>query len=341
MDTEVLAFDETSIARGAAFLRAGKLVAFPTETVYGLGANALDGPGVEGIFEAKGRPMDNPLIVHVGSLDQVRSLVKEIPPLAHKLMKRFWPGPLTLVLKRSPAVPDGVTAGLDTVAVRMPDHPVALALLRAAALPVAAPSANLSGRPSPTTAAHVLADLRGRIAAVVDGGPCPVGVESTVLDVTSEPPVILRPGGITREQLLCLTPLGTMDPSDTDAVRRSPGQRYQHYAPRTPLVLVEGLNQEEIVGEITKRITQCQERGQRVGVICSGENAHHYMGIPKVVLGRYAEPEVVSARLFDALRQVDDWDVDRVFCEALPERGLGVAIMDRLRRAAGHFVEGG
>ncbi len=329
-----LAYDAEAIALGAKLLRAGKLVAFPTETVYGLGANALDGQAVEGIFVAKGRPADNPLIVHVGSLGQVDALVDTIPPLAHRLMRAFWPGPLTLVLGRSHAVPCVVSGGLETVAVRMPDHPVALALLRAARVPVAAPSANVSGRPSPTTADHVLADLGGRIAAVVDGGHCPLGVESTVLDVTQCPPVILRPGGVTLEQLSEYTPLGTVTDQDHASLRRSPGQRYGHYSPRTPLVLVEGESRQEIAEEITKRITRCQRRGLRAGVLATQENAQRYGDIPILVLGSYSDSQIVSARLFGALRQVDEWGVDVVYCEALPEVGLGRAIMDRLRRAA-------
>ncbi|MEW6523175.1 MAG: L-threonylcarbamoyladenylate synthase [Bacillota bacterium] len=334
MTTELLGTDLACLRRAAGLLRGGQLVAFPTETVYGLGANALDAAAVLRIFAAKGRPSDNPLIVHVSGIEAVHQLVAEFPDCARRLVEHFWPGPLTLVLRRSPVVPAEVSSGLDTVAIRMPDHRVARELISLAGVPVAAPSANWSGRPSPTTAGHVLADLGGRIAAVVDGGPTGIGVESTVLDVTVAPPVILRPGGITEEELRAV--VGEIRVSSNDPERpRSPGQKYQHYAPRARVVVVEGKSAEEISREIAKRIQQCAAQGRSVGVIATEETAGSYGQVPVVVVGSRNRPQEVAARLYAAMREIDALGVSVVFCEGLPRRGLGVAIMDRLERAAG------
>ncbi|MGB9661852.1 MAG: L-threonylcarbamoyladenylate synthase [Moorellaceae bacterium] len=332
------------IRLAARILQRGGVVAFPTETVYGLGANALDGRAVRRIFLAKGRPQDNPLIVHVASLSMLRSLTSSLPSRALLLIQRFWPGPLTLVLPKSELVPPEVTAGLDTVAVRMPAHPVALALIKAARLPVAAPSANLSGRPSPTTGHHVLRDLRGKIDAVVDGGPATVGLESTVVDLTSAVPTILRPGGITREQLEEVLGEVALDPgleSRNAAVPKSPGMKYIHYAPEGEVYLVEG-ELPRMVARIRELIAFFQRKGRRVAVLATAETADGYLQDPRPdyleVLGSRRDLAQVAGRLFAALRNCDRHGAEVILAETFPEEGLGLAIMNRLRKAAGHRV---
>lgn len=333
MVTERLGTDPASLQRAADLLKEGQLVAFPTETVYGLGANALDPGAVRAIFTAKGRPLDNPLIVHIARLDQLEQVAAAFPDLGQKLARRFWPGPLTLVLPRHPQVPPAVSAGLDTVAARMPDHPVALAIITLAGVPVAAPSANLAGRPSPTTAAHVLADLDGSIAAVVDGGSADIGVESTVLDVTVMPPMILRPGGVTAEALR--EAVGPVNECHGHIQRpRSPGQKYRHYAPRARVVLVEGTTAEEIGQKLANQVREYVLRGKSVGVLASAETAASFMHQPMVVMGSRGESRQAAARLYGALRELDDLGVDAILCESWPRVGLGEAVMDRLERAA-------
>lgn len=335
METLLLSADAPGdIARAASLLREGRTVAFPTETVYGLGADATSAEAVRGIFAAKERPADNPLIVHVAHESDVARVAAAVPPVAKRLMAAFWPGPLTLVMPRAAAIPDEVTCGLPTVGVRMPDHPAARALLAAAGVPVAAPSANRSGRPSPTRAAHVVDDLGGRIAAVVDGGPTGVGLESTVLDVTLAPPVLLRPGGVTREQLEAV--IGPVAEESGKAERpRSPGQKYAHYAPRSPLVLVAG-DRAAVAAEINRLLAAERAAGRRPGVLCADEDAASFPEAEAVVTyGRRDAPAQVAARLYDALRTFDRVPVDKIFAAGLPESGLGAAIMNRLRRAAG------
>ena len=328
--------DAPAIARAAEVLRKGGLVAFPTETVYGLGAHALDRMAVRRIFEAKGRPANDPLIVHIGSLDQIGELVVTIPDTARQLAAQFWPGPLTIVLPRSLRVPDEVTAGLDTVAVRIPKHPVAQALLAAAALPVAAPSANLFSRPSPTRAGHVLQDLDGRIDLVIDGGPTTVGVESTVLDLSRDVPTILRPGAVTREMLL--TMLDRVDVSD-HSVRPasneplvSPGLLSKHYSPRAPLTLYEG--DSASIARCISRDAQAElGRGRSVGIVAADEDA---IGVGQVVhVGSDRDLPAVASRLYAALRELDEAGVELILARGFPtSTGLGIAIQDRLRRAA-------
>ncbi len=314
-------------------LKDGELIAFPTETVYGLGANALLGGSVAGIYEAKGRPSDNPLIVHIGEKEQIHGLVEEIPLVAEKLMEKFWPGPLTLIFQKKEGVfPDVVTAGLSSVAIRMPDHPVALDLLRKAGCPTAAPSANLSGKPSPTTAEHVREDLDGKIAGIVDGGPTGVGLESTVLDVTGSIPQILRPGGITREQLEEVIGEVSVDPGlvkDSDAPK-APGMKYKHYAPKAPLTLVEGTPQ-----FIQKLINEERALGKKVGVYTVEEHAHLYDADIVITGGSREELDSVAEKMYGVLRQFDKEQPDLIFGEVYPEAGIGIAIMNRLKKAAG------
>lgn len=345
METRILKSagpSDESLAEAARILRDGGLVAFPTETVYGLGANALDGRAVEGIFHAKGRPADNPLIVHISDINQVYDLASDITVQAKRVMEAFWPGPLTIVLPRRPGIPDVVTAGLDTVAVRMPDHPAALALIRAAGVPVAAPSANRSGRPSPTTADHVLEDLAGAIDAVLDAGPCRVGLESTVLDLTNEPPVILRPGGVTREELEGV--LGHVEATAAHEAEaapggsgapRSPGMKYTHYAPKAPMIVVNVADQAVMQRRIAEKTADYQQEGKKVGILGTDETASHYKADEVISLGSRQDMTTVSHSIYRALRKMDRREVDVIICEGFPAEGLGVAVMNRLIKAAG------
>ncbi|MFC4767546.1 L-threonylcarbamoyladenylate synthase [Effusibacillus consociatus] len=342
MDTVRLDKSEQDLERAAELLRSGELVAFPTETVYGLGAYAMDPQAVDKIFEAKGRPSDNPLIVHIAYREQLKDLAAEIPPAGCVLMDMFWPGPLTLIFPRTEFVPDRVTAGLSTVAVRMPNHPVALALLEKSGLPVAAPSANRSGRPSPTAASHVLEDLEGRIAAVVDGGTTGVGVESTVLDITVHPPMILRPGGVTKEMLEEVLGEVQLDPSlerNHAEVRapRSPGMKYTHYAPKAEMWIVEG-SVDKQVQMIQSLVDKSRAEGIRTGVLTTTEHQGVYNSDVVLFCGERKALETVSAGLYGALREFDQQGVERIYSESFPEEGIGAAIMNRLRKAAGYRV---
>ncbi|QOR66523.1 threonylcarbamoyl-AMP synthase [Cytobacillus suaedae] len=324
------------IQEAAKILKGNNVVAFPTETVYGLGANALSDEAVAKIFEAKGRPSDNPLIVHIATLDQLTNIAVDIPDMVQTLITHFWPGPLTLVLKKKDqSVGEKVTAGLQTVAVRMPDHPIALALLKAADLPLAAPSANLSGKPSPTSAKHVIDDLEGRIAGIIDGGATGVGLESTVLDCTEKIPVILRPGGVTKEQLEEVIGEVRMDRAllEEGQAPKSPGMKYTHYAPKAPLVIVEGSPQ-FIQSLVDKKIAQ----GVRVGVLTTEENKQFYNADAVLDCGLRADLQSVASKLYDVLRTFDGTNVDLIYCEWFPQDGVGQAIMNRLLKAAGNQV---
>ncbi len=326
--------DPEAIRQAADLIRAGGLVAFPTETVYGLGADALDPDAVARLFEAKGRPRFDPLIVHLASPAEIDRYAERVDPRARVLVGRFWPGPLTVVLPRrtsaagTPEIPDIVTAGLDTVALRMPDHPVARALLEAAARPIAAPSANPFGYVSPTTAAHVQEQLGASVDLILDGGPCRVGVESTVVELTGEAPLLLRPGGVPLEALEALVgPVAVaLREPDAEGAALAPGQLPSHYAPRTPFTLLAGRNDP---ARLARR-----RPDERVGLLALA---------PAPDAGRFAAVEVLSAdgdlheaaqRLFGAMRRLDAAGVDRIVAEPCPEVGLGRAIMDRLRRAA-------
>ncbi|MFZ5634713.1 MAG: L-threonylcarbamoyladenylate synthase [Bacillota bacterium] len=331
--------DPEIIRQAGLILRRGGLVAFPTETVYGLGANALDGAAVEGIFTAKGRPQDNPLIVHIADIDEVRKYALSVPEKARLLMKKFWPGPLTVILPSNGRISQRVSAGLPSLAFRIPDHPVALALIREAGVPVAAPSANLSGRPSTTTAEHVRSDLEGRIDAILDGGAAGVGMESTVVDMTGDVPVILRPGGITPEQIRAVAGEVALDRSLEKAGRaprrpRSPGMKYRHYAPSVPLVLVEG-DAGRVVQEIKRQAALYIGRGKKVGVLCRAGNQAEYAGTLAISAGREADQSSVAADLYDALRRFEGTGVDIILAEGVEPRGLGLAVANRLRRASG------
>lgn len=348
------ASSQVGLAAAVKAIKAGKLVAFPTETVYGLGANALNEAAVRSIFAAKGRPADNPLIVHVPSVTAMQSLVTSAPPMLEKLAAQFWPGPLTVVVPKSTLVPQVVTAGLETVAIRVPNHPVALALLEATGLPIAAPSANRSGRPSPTQAAHVQADMADKVAVLLDGGPTGVGLESTVLDLTAAIPTVLRPGGVTAEQLAAvlgkveIDPRANALPGDKQENRpvRSPGMKYTHYAPRTPVTLVEG-NTAAIWPAILQ-LAQEHSKNGLVGLLVSDEGQCWFMQqtiddslLHIQSLGSRQHPETIARAIYASLRQMDEAGVAHIIIEGIPAHGLGLAIMNRLRRAAGghiHFV---
>lgn len=329
--------DAKALQSAGTILKEGGLVAFPTETVYGLGANALCEKAVESIFAAKGRPSDNPLIVHISDFSMLESLVRDVSPMAQSLLKAFMPGPFTAILKKQPQVSGVVTAGLDTVAVRFPAHPVARALIQAAGVPVAAPSANLSGKPSPTNARHVLEDMNGRIDAVIDGGDCAVGVESTVVDLTGAVPVILRPGGVTYEQIQEKVPDVVIDEHvlrsvAVEEIPKSPGMKYKHYAPEAQVIVVEG-PLEEGRREIQKQLKACT--GRQTGVLTMQETA---VFDADCVLFAGANMKAYASRLFTSLRAFDEKGVEIVFAQFLEEPGYGLAVRNRLYKAAANHV---
>jgi L-threonylcarbamoyladenylate synthase len=332
--------DSAVIRAAAGCLLAGGLVAFPTETVYGLGANALDADAINRIYSAKGRPANNPLIVHIASPEQLEQVASEIPDIARALASAFWPGPLTLVLKRQARVPPNISAGRETVAVRMPAHPVALALIRAAGVPIAAPSANLFTRPSATTAQHVLADLDGRVDVILDGGPTRIGLESTVLDLTGQKPIILRPGGVTLEALRNMIShvelhKATIAMDDAEAAPLSPGMLLKHYSPNAELLLFVG----DFVA-VTARMQQIAREyiagRKQVGILALDEERAFFdnLGAQIVPLGSKNELEIVGHHLFAGLRALDEKGVDVILVRGFEQVGLGVTIQDRLLRAA-------
>ncbi len=331
------------IRKAANIIRNGGLVAFPTETVYGLGADALNAKAVLALFRAKKRPLDNPPIVHVGKFEDVQRLVREVPAKAEILMKTFWPGPLTMVFRRSNIVPDVTVAGLDTIAVRMPRHNVALALIREGDCPIAAPSANLAGRPSPTTAEHVLEDLDGRIDAILDAGPTKIGVESTVLDITVDPPQILRPGGTPREALEAvlgkveLHPVAVAEKRLPVEKARSPGMKHRHYAPKAKLVVVEG-ELSATVKKVMELVNRYRGQNLKVGVLATDETAGFYRADVVKSLGSRNQLDVVAKNLFRILREFDAEGVAIIIAEGVPTKGLGLAVMNRLRKASGYRI---
>ncbi len=337
MNTQLLPATDASLALAAQLLADGQLVAFPTETVYGLGANAFDKNAVLGIFAAKRRPNDNPLIVHIHDRRELDSIC-EVTPDAIRLMDAFWPGPLTIILPRKDAVPREVSAGLDTVAVRMPSHPVAAALLKACGLPIAAPSANRSGKPSPTTAQHVMDDMDGRIPLILDGGACDVGLESTVISLVGERPCILRPGGVTKDMLEGV--IGPVDvagsvlrPLEKGEKALSPGMMYKHYSPDGQVTLIEG-NEADVLRAMQLLHAHAESEGHRACVMCFTEHVAALQACSPHDIGHRDEPAEVAHRLFDTLRRLDDERMDVIFSEVVPPEGVGLAVMNRLGRAA-------
>lgn len=334
-----LHIDQTAMREAAKILRSGGLVAFPTETVYGLGADALQPEASKKIYAAKGRPSDNPLIVHIASLDALEKIAAEIPPAARLLAERYWPGPLTMIFKKKDIVPLETTGGLDTVAVRFPSHPVARTLIEAAGGYIAAPSANTSGRPSPTLASHVYEDMNGRIPLILDGGEVGIGIESTIIDLSGETPMILRPGYITGAMLQQVIGEVADDPAlceTAEHVRpKAPGMKYRHYAPKAPLILVEGA-QKAVVDTIRRQIRQQQEKGVRVGVIAADETADLYPADVVKNIGSRQDEAAIAKHLYRILREFDGENVGMIYSESFDTAGFGQAIMNRLLKAAGH-----
>ncbi len=345
MNTERICWDPTDgydgedLKRAASIIKKGGLVAFPTETVYGLGGDGMRPEAAMGIYAAKGRPSDNPLILHISSTKALQQIVSRIPRKAIDLMDAFWPGPMTLIFDKSEEVPYETTGGLDTVAVRMPVHPAAMSLIEAADTPIAAPSANRSGRPSPTTAEHVSEDLDGRIDMIVDGGPVGIGVESTIIDVTEDIPVILRPGHITKRMIEDVIGEVKMDPglsgADPDVPPKAPGMKYRHYAPLAPMTIIQG-PEDAVVARIQKLASQYPS--DEVGILATEESRGYYTHGQVVVAGS-RQGHTIEQGLYGALRMFDHMGVKVIFSESFPEEERSEAIMNRLLKAAGHRIE--
>ncbi len=357
-------YDQAAIEAAADILRRGGLVAFPTETVYGLGADALNADAAAKIYAAKGRPSDNPLIVHIADTKDVYKLAEHVPEKAVMLMEAFWPGPLTIILSKKPIVPDGTTGGLPTVAIRMPSHPVAQALIRQSGVYIAAPSANTSGRPSPTTAAHVAEDMNGRIDMILDGGEVGIGIESTIVDLTGDEPTILRPGYITRAMLEQIIGAVAIDRAliepDPNLRPKAPGMKYTHYAPKGVLTIVEAVSknaatynkndkvipcsahdddaEHAVIAKMNELAAEKQAQGYKVAILASAENAGSYVCDNILVIGQASKGETIASHLYAVLRQCDELGVEYMYSEAFDRGELGSAIMNRLLKAAGHRV---
>ncbi len=351
--------EENIIKDAAAIIRDGGVVAFPTETVYGLGADALLPEGAKRIYEAKGRPSDNPLIIHIADMEALEHIVSAIPPQAQALADAFWPGPLTMILPKSEAVPFETTGGLDTVAVRMPSHPVAAALIRESGGYIAAPSANVSGRPSPTMAEHVLEDLDGRIPLILDGGTVGIGIESTIVDLScltlgkspsavpeeenrctdNRIPQILRPGYITEDMIAAVIGAVEDDPAltvvDDSAHPKAPGMKYRHYAPKAELILVKG-DQPKVIERINSLAAENSRKGIRTGVLCTAETEPQYDADVVKSIGSRDDEEIIAQHLYALLREFDESGVDQIYSECFSDLAIGKAVMNRLEKAAGH-----
>jgi L-threonylcarbamoyladenylate synthase len=332
--------DQEMINQAGEIIKSGGLVAFPTETVYGLGANALDEEASAKIYEAKGRPSDNPLIVHIAKIEDLEKIVTDIPPKAKLLADKFWPGPLTMIFQKSNKVPLGTTGGLNTVAVRMPNHKLALGLIEASGGYVAAPSANTSGRPSPTKASHVFEDMRGKIDMILDGGMVGIGIESTIVDVSTEIPMILRPGYINQEMLEEVVGEVLVDPTilnqqDTKDKPKAPGMKYKHYAPKAELTIVEG-EENSVISYINKLTAEKIDGNFNVGIIATDETKDKYKGGQIKSIGQRSDELSISHNLYNILREFDDTDVEFIYSESFQNGKMGVAIMNRLLKAAGH-----
>ncbi len=327
--------EHDKIRHAADTLRRGGLVVFPTETVYGLGANALDPDAVRKVFRIKSRPSDNPLIVHIADVGDLQLLAKRPPKAAKLLMERFWPGPLTIVLRKKRAVPDVVTAGSDTVAVRMPDNAIARQLIRNACVPLAGPSANISGRPSPTKAEYVLDDLSGMVDIILDGGRTRIGIESTVIDMTVKSPVILRHGGVTKKEIERLIgKVRTPDADISSQYLKSPGLKYKHYAPKAEMVIVEGKN-EDVRKKMEALANDALKDDKKVGIISFRRNVR-YKGCIVAFAG--SEPGTIAERIYSVLREMDRKRVDIIISASVSDKGIGLAVYDRIKRAAGHNI---
>ena len=333
--------DEALLIAPGKVLREGGLVAFPTETVYGLGGDAKNASASEKIYAAKGRPSDNPLIVHIAEFSELEEIVKEVPDSARALADAFWPGPLTMILQKNEVIPYETTGGLDTVAVRMPSHPVARAFIKASGCMVAAPSANISGRPSPTTADHVWEDLNGRIDYVIDGGAVEIGLESTIIDLTEDIPLVLRPGYITPEEIAEAIGTVKMDPGlsgeDVTVRPKAPGMRYRHYAPKGNLMIVTG-DTDNVIKEINSRAECAIADGKSVGIIATEETGALYKKGKVLVIGDRNDEDAIAHNLYGILREFDELGVEEIYSESLATPRIGQAIMNRLLKAAGHQI---
>ena len=340
---EDTAFRKEALRRAGQIIRRGGLVAFPTETVYGLGGDAFNPQSSRKIYAAKGRPSDNPLIIHIADMEALPRIASEIPETARKLAEKFWPGPLTMILPKAEEVPLETTGGLDTVAVRMPSHPVALDFIRESGGYVAGPSANTSGKPSPTLAAYVAEDMDGRIDMILDGGQVGIGIESTIVDLTVMPPQILRPGYITGEMLEKVLGEVSVDATvlrsqeDCGQAPKAPGMKYRHYAPEGELVIVQG-RPEAVTAYINSRAAEDKAAGEKVGVIGTLEELENYCADVVKSVGSRTDEESIARSLYAILREFDDEKVTKIYSEAFPSEGLGQAIMNRLLKAAGHHV---
>lgn len=340
MNTEYLSVKdadcEDALRRAADIISSGGLVAIPTETVYGLGASALIDEAVARIFQVKGRPQDNPLIIHVHGAEALDKWCSEVPQAAYELAERFWPGPLTMVLKKKPCVPERVTAGMDTVGVRCPDHPATLKIIELAGVPIAAPSANISGKPSPTTAGHVRHDIDGMVEAIVDGGDCRVGLESTIIDLSVEPPRLLRPGGVSLEQLREVLGEVSVDAAvyrklEAGEQPKAPGMKYRHYSPRAKVTILDG-TAEHVAAYVNSNCTE------RTAVLCfDGEEALFKASVC-LSYGDPEKPETLAEKLFACLRELDREDIDEIYSRCPPKDGVGLAVYNRLSKAAGNTV---
>jgi L-threonylcarbamoyladenylate synthase len=343
LEVNPVELDTTKIQIAADIIQRGGLVAFPTETVYGLGADALNPLAVSALFKAKKRPLDNPPIVHVYRIEEVCDLVGGLPEKASFLIKKFWPGPLTIIFKRSTKVPDVTVAGLDTIAIRMPSHPIALALIKQSNCSIAAPSANLSGRPSPTTAKHVFEDLNGRIDAIIDGGPTEIGIESTVIDISVNPPILLRPGGTPLEELkkvlknLELHPFVQAEQELPLNQIKSPGMKHKHYAPKAEVILVEG-DIKAIIPKINELIKTYRNKNLKIGVLATEQTKGFFKANVVMSLGSRYNLASVAQNLFRLLREIDALGIDVIITESVPSEGLGLAVMNRLRKASGYHI---
>lgn len=349
MNTELFKIDEHNIdaaakeilTKAGSIIREGGLVAFPTETVYGLGGDALNPESSRKIYAAKGRPSDNPLIVHVASMEDVEAIVDEVPEAAYRLAEAFWPGPLTMIMNKNDKVPHETTGGLDTVAIRMPNNEIALELIRQSGGYIAAPSANISGRPSPTLAKYCVEDLSGKIEMIIDGGQVGIGLESTIVDLTSEEPMILRPGYITQDMLKEVLGRVTIDRTIIDATStqkpKAPGMKYRHYAPKGSLTIIQG-NQKSVVDYINARAKEAMEEGKRVGIIGTDATRDFYSADVIKSVGNREDESSIAHELFKVLREFDDENIDVMFSESFDDSGIGQAIMNRLLKAAGHNV---
>jgi L-threonylcarbamoyladenylate synthase len=336
--------DEELLKEAARLIKNGEVVAFPTETVYGLGADATNSKAVIKIFEVKNRPLDNPAIVHIQSFEEIDNVAREIPEEAYRLMKKFWPGPLTLILKRDERIAKETSAGLDTVAVRMPSHPVAQLLIKLSGLPIAAPSANKSGRPSPTDAKHVLQDFKGEIPLIIDSGRTQHGVESTVLDMTKSPPMLLRPGALSSEDIreaigeIVVNEIaqGIKSVNSKEKIM-SPGLKYRHYAPNKPLILVEGKEKVKAIEEVLDRL---HKENKRVGLLISEENRNIFEDKCEetIELGSEDDMSTIAHNLFDRMREIDGREIDVIVAEGFTDRGIGLAVMNRLRKASSERI---